>query len=115
MIDADTVLESLRNPHVRRKDDQTRWLRDGGAVRVRIGEPGIGNDVLDESAWLVVQEIGDGDWSTSVVEHADAGADDIGLLRARGVRDRRARSVVVRIPKVVLPVVAHAVRQRDAR
>ena len=115
VIHADAVLNRPRNLHVGCEHDQARWLRDRWTARVRIGESGIADDVLDEATRLIVQQIGDRDRSAPIVERADAGADHIRLLRSRRVRHGRPGREVIRIAEVVLPVVPHAVRERDAR
>ncbi len=62
-----------------------------------------------------MQHVGNHHGPAAIVEDADAGAEHVRLAVARRVRDREARREIVGVVKIVLPVVAQAVIDREAR
>ena len=87
MIDADAVLQRLRNTYVRRQlhDARRRRGRARRLKRIRIG--GIADHVPHETAGAIVEEIGNRDRSAAIVEDARTGADDVRLAVARRVSE----------------------------
>src|SRR6516225_2047003 len=115
MVEAEAVLKRSRNLHGGRQDDDAWRLRRRGRALERIRIRWVVDDVAHESAGQRMQQVGNGDSAAAIVEDARASPDDIGLLITERVSERRAWREVVRVVKVVLPVITQPQRHRKTR